>query len=59
MNSISQGKEIILFRHPTWLHSRDHTKPGLDWNIGKVGDTYREHPSPRYHAFDMMFMVLV
>jgi hypothetical protein len=27
MNSIPQGKDILLFCHPTWLPSRDHTKP--------------------------------
>jgi hypothetical protein len=26
MNSIPQKKEILLFCHPTWLPSRDHTK---------------------------------
>jgi hypothetical protein len=27
MNSIPQGKEILLYCHPTWLPSRDHAKP--------------------------------
>jgi hypothetical protein len=30
MNSIPQGKEFLLFCHPTWLPSRDRAKPQLD-----------------------------
>jgi hypothetical protein len=37
MNLIPQGKEIILFCHPTWLPSHDRAKPLLDCFSGNTG----------------------